>query len=104
MQTLIKEVIGQQINMTVYKNKAPFMTRIGQFEPNKQTLVVGVDMDTLAKHFVKQEDFKMTVGKSETLYYLKAEKIKQVKHTEWNNKQNKKVWIIPLSEFGIFKK
>lgn len=89
--------------MKIYKNRAPFMTRIGQFEANKQTLAVGVDMDTLAKHLVKQEDFKMTVGKSETVYILRSDKIKDIKHTEWSNKQNKKVWIIPLSEFTMDK-
>ncbi len=88
--------------MAIYKNRNPFMSRVGQFEPSKHTLVVGVLNDVL---FMGKADatFYMTMGTSKTVYRQTYGKLRDAKHTMWKNPSGKMVRIIPVSEFIIEK-
>lgn len=81
----------------IYRLRAPFMSRIGQFEEGKHTLVCGVLESVI---LTGKGNFVMTLGNSETEYTLPMEKLKGVRHTIWVNPQGKRVWIIPVSEFN----
>ena len=80
----------------IYKCRAPFMTKIGQFEPGKQTLVCGVAENVI---LTGKGSLIVTLGKSPKRYFLPLNELKNVRHTLWKNPQGKMVWIIPVNEF-----
>lgn len=85
--------------MARYKLNNPFMTRIGQFEEGKSTLVVGVlESLILGK---KIGTLHMTMGNSPTEYRQSFEKLRNAQHTVWTNPSKRRVRIIPVSAFVV---
>ena len=85
--------------MSRYKLNNPFMTRIGQFEEGKSTLVVGVlESLILGK---KVGTLHMTMGNSPTEYRQSFEKLRDAKHTVWTNPSGRRVRVIPVSAFIV---
>lgn len=83
-----------------YKLKAPFMTRRGQFDKGKQTLVCGV-LEEVILTGEPQSTLEMTMGKSTTIYRLTCQQLRNARHTVWTNPKGKRVWVIPVSEFKM---
>jgi len=80
------------INYTI---RAPFMCRVGQFEKDKQTLVVG-----LREAMVKQDAvMHLVIGKK--TYVALNEDLRKLPHTVWNTRDRFSIpiWIMPLSYF-----
>lgn len=69
------------------------MSRVGQFEEGKQTLVVGIDKSTL----VQEKTHKFILGNNDKKIYEislnEAEKVGQ----SWTNKFGKEVYILPVN-------
>lgn len=85
--------------MSRYKLNNPFMTRVGQFEEGKSTLVVGVLESLILSK--KVGTLKMTMGNSPTQYHQTFEKLREAKHTVWSNPAGKRVRVIPVSAFIV---
>lgn len=84
--------------MSDHRVKAPFMSRLGQFEEGKQTLSVGLSVSVLQK----EKTINVFLGKSNNYYVIdcvKALEIANNKNSFWTNKQGKSVAIIPLNKF-----
>ena len=80
----------------IYKCRAPFMSRIGQFDAGKQTLVCGILESVI---YQGKGDFKMTLSGSPKEYKISYENLKKARHTIWVNRAGKRVWIVPVGEF-----
>ena len=84
--------------MSTYKLKAPFMTRVGQFEAGKQTLVVGV-LESVILGGDGGQVLHLTIGNSKTKYTQTYAELREAPYTIWTNRQGKRVRIIPVSFF-----
>lgn len=85
--------------MSRYKLNNPFMTRIGQFDEGRSTLVVGVLESLLLTK--KDDTLYVTMGKSPTVYYQTFAKLRNAPHTVWTNTSGRRVRIIPVREFLV---
>ena len=74
------------------------MSRMGQFEEGKQTLVIGLDVQALQStdkyrcYIGKNRKDRYEIDYSEALRYASE-------HTIWTNRQGRKVAILPLNLF-----
>jgi len=78
--------------------KQPFMCRLGQFEKDKQTLVLGLDMKALQT----TDMYRCYIGKNKRVYYEidTAEALVYANdHTIWTNPKGRSVAILPLFLF-----
>jgi hypothetical protein len=82
----------------LYKLNKPFMTRIGQFDEGKNTLVVGI-LERVLLGADPDEYLYMTMGNSPTIYFQKYGVLLKARHTIWVNPEGKRIRITPVREF-----
>ncbi len=81
--------------MRIHTVREPFLCRIGQFEPDKRSLCIGLDYNTLKK----TDEFWCYLGKNKKTHYeIDKTKALEIGQT-WTNKRGKTVIIVPLSLF-----
>jgi hypothetical protein len=80
----------------IHKVRSPFMSRVGQFEEGKHTLVVGIDAKTL---FDEQKHY-FTMGKNPQRYSITIDDA--ITYGElWENKDDREVYIVPVNKCKI---
>lgn len=88
------------IKMKIYIIKSPFMCRLGQFEPDKQSLCIGIEKGAL----IKEKIYRCYLGNNRETYYeityTEALKIGQ----EWMSPVTlRTTLILPIFAFKINK-
>lgn len=87
--------------MNIHHVKAPFMSRRGQFEEDKQTLVIGLDINALKK----KEIIRVYLGGNEKTYYeidtTRAKELNQKYGQMWTSPRGKLVAILPIKDFKV---
>lgn len=91
--------------MRIHIIEAPFFSREGQFKEGSKTLCVGIAVSSLRNY----GEYRIYIGKNKEIYYdISYEEALGLYKTHGQNaiweKNNKKVFIIPLSSCRIGKK
>lgn len=77
----------------------PFMSKVDQFEPGKQTLVIGLDVRALQAWDI----YKVFIGNNRKVYYkiatAEALRLADQYKSIWTSPIGKKVVILPLKDF-----
>lgn len=85
--------------MIIHTVKSPFTCRMGQFEANKKSLCIGLDINTVMSNDI----FRCYLGKNKKVYYeiesQKALKLVEEYNSYWINSKGKKVAILPIKDF-----
>lgn len=82
--------------MKIHKVREPFYSRKGQFEEDKQTLVVGIDAITLRK----EDKHYFMMGKNPQLYSITLAAAQEYGDL-WENKYKKIVYIVPVNQCNV---
>jgi len=86
---------GEKIHVV----RAPFMSRMSQFEEGKQTLCIGLDMVALQKSSL----YKCYLGANRKTYYeiesIRGMNLGHQYRSVWANKVGRQVAILPLKDF-----
>lgn len=85
--------------MNIHLVKAPFMSKLGQFEENKHTLCIGLDCIALES----TEKYRCYLGKNRKAYFeidtVKAFEVARKYKSFWKNRKGRVVAILPLFAF-----
>ena len=85
--------------MRIHLVREPFMCRVGQFEENKRTLCVGIEINALRMAGTYRCYLGANRKTSYEITYAKACEVGQI----WVNKSNKQVLILPVTAFDVYK-
>lgn len=83
----------------IYRVNNPFMSREGQFEEGKRSLVIGLDIVALQT----SSTYKCYLGKNNKTYYqidcVRGLELAQGYKSTWMNKKGRTVAILPIKDF-----